>query len=328
MTRTTLPENDPDLQLARRIGSYLESETDLRSETDTLVDTLLNYRESREANKSSIPDVAVPSDEIWQEISVAIHSEEHSATIHKLGSSQTDFKTIWAVAASLLVAAFIGFAAYFYLSQQPQMIASSSANIETVVLEDGSKVTLRPHSSIKALEISANEHNYQLEGEAFFEVMKSDNRTFSVRAGNGEVQVLGTRFDLSNWGDKTQVYLEEGSIRFENIESKEAVTLSPGEAAEIGPDNLLTTKSAEITEYTDWMSSELNFRNKTTRYVFNEMEQEFNIRISAPDSIMNTRLSGSLALNSIDESLEDLSLVLDGQFIKNGDRQYIFVPKR
>lgn len=328
MTRITLPENDPDLLLARRIGSYLDGEIELRTDANPLLDSLFDYKSRRTERINDISDTELPSDEIWQEIAESIYAGEDSATVLEPKSKQSDSRTIWAVAASLLVAAFIGIAAYYYLSQQPQVLASSSANIETVLLEDGSKVTLRPHSSIKALEVSAGEHSYQLEGEAFFEVVNNSNRIFSVRAGNGEVRVLGTRFDLSNWGDKTQVYLEEGSIRFENLESSEAVTLSPGEAAEIGPDNLLNTQTADMAEYTDWLNRELTFRNKTTRYVFNEMEQEFNIQITAPDSIMNTRLSGSLALGSVDESLDDLSLVLDGQFVKNGERQYTFVPKR
>ena len=242
--------------------------------------------------------------------------------------TSSDSKTIWAVAASLLIAAFIGFATYFYFTQQPQTIASSSGQIETVTLEDGSTVTLRPYSSLAALDLSEDEHSYQLEGEAYFEVINNRNRTFSVRAGNGEVRVLGTRFDLSNWGNQTQVYLEEGSIQFANLTSNESVTLSPGEAAEIGPDNLLNLQTADITEYTDWMNRELTFRNKTAEYVFHEMEQEYNIQITAPDSVMNTRLSGSLALTDVDESLEDLSLVLDGQFVKKGDTQYTFVPRR
>lgn len=328
MTRLTLPENDPDLLLARHIGSYLEGELELRKETYPLLDSLLEYKESRQQIMDAAPDSALESDKTWKRINDTIHAGENSANIYELEGARKDSRIIWAVAASLLVAAFIGFAAYFYLGQQPQMIATSSANIETVVLKDGSKVTLRPYSSLEALEINANEHSYRLEGEAFFEVAKISDRFFSVRAGNGEVSVLGTSFDLSNWGDNIQVYLEEGSIRFKNLESSEAVTLSPGEVAAIGPDNLINTQQAEISEYTDWINRELTFQNKTTRYVLHEIEQEYNIRITAPDSIMSTRLSGSLALGSVDESLEDLSLVLDGQFVKNGNKQYTFVPGR
>jgi hypothetical protein len=58
------------------------------------------------------------------------------------------------------------------------------------------------------------------------------------------------------------------------------------------------------------------------------MEQEFNFKISAPDSILNTKLSGTLSLRNADQSLNDLSLVLDGQFIKEAENRYKFVPNR
>jgi len=328
MTGNTLPENDRDLQLARRIGSYLVGELKRAEEKDSLLDTLFEYKESRKHANRDLADSEIHSDEIWEKISKATRPKENTANIYQLGRSATNFKTVRAVAASLLIAAFIGFATYLYMSQQPQLIASSSASIQTLTLEDGSRVTLRPYSSLEALNVSPGEHSYKLEGEAFFDVVQNSDRIFSVRAGNGKVRVLGTRFDLSNWGDQTQVYLEEGSIRFENLETEDSVTLSPGEAAEIGPDNLLNSKPAEINEYTDWINRELTFRNKTAQYIFSEMEQEFNISITAPDSVLNARLSGSLSLGNIDESLEDLSLVLDGQFIKDGENSYSFVPER
>ena len=328
MTGNTLPENDSDLQRARRIGKYLEGEITLNIEDDPLLDFLSAYKENRQHEARDFEDTEIQSGEMWDGISKATRPGENDATIYRLGQSKSDSKTIWAIAASLLIAAFIGFATYFYLSQQPQMIASSSATIQTVTLEDGSRVTLRPYSSIEALSVSPGEHSYKLEGEAYFDVVENSRRTFSVRAGNGVVRVLGTSFDLSNWGNQTQVYLEEGAIEFRNLETDETVTLSPGQAAEIGPDNLLNTKPAEIIEYTDWMNRELTFRNKTASYVFSEMEQEYNITISAPDSILNARLSGSLSLDNIGESLEDLSLVLDGQFVNKGENSYTFVPTK
>ncbi len=328
MTDKTLPENDPDLLLARRIGKYLEDESSTDMDKDPLLDILFQFKQSRKQKIYDIPDSDIHSDEIWDTIAKVTQPGEETATVYRLGDTQSDSKTILAIAASLLVAAFIGIAAYFYLSQQPELIASSSATIQAVTLADGSRVTLRPYSTIKALNVSNSDQSYKLEGEAYFEVKSNRNRTFSVTAGSGKVTVLGTTFNLSSWGNQTQVYLEEGSIEFMNIETDDSVTLNPGEAAEIGPDKRLSTEPAEIIEYTDWMNRELTFSNRSAGYVFNEMEQEFNITISAPDSVINTRLSGSLSLESLDTSLEDLSLVLEGQFVQKGENSYSFVSER
>lgn len=328
MTDKTLPENDPDLLLARRIGSYLEDKSSSYTEENLLLNVLSEFKDNRKQRSHEIPDSDIHSDEIWHTISKVTQSGKDTASVHQIGRSKSDSTTILAIAASFLVAAFIGLAAYFYLNQQPELIASSSASIQAVTLADGSQVTLRPYSTLEALNVGTEEHSYKLEGEAYFEVVSNRGRTFSVTAGTGRVTVLGTTFNLSSWGNQTQVYLEEGSIEFMDIETDDSVTLNPGEAAEIGPDKRLSAEPAEIVEYTDWMNRELTFSNRTARYVFNEMEQEFKITISAPDSVLNTRLSGSLSLESLTTSLEDLSLVLEGQFVQKGENSYSFVPER
>lgn len=322
MTDQLLPNNDPDLRLARHIGDYLEGNADLQGMEDPLISPLAEYKKQQNKRLDSIPNY--DSQTLWDTISRETDPQQDSAKIYRLGKSWSGSKAIWATAASLLIAAFIGI--YYYTMQQPEVIASSAQNIESVVLQDGSKVTLRPHSTIYALSKSADEHHYKLDGEAYFEVASLPERTFSVQAGSGKVEVLGTKFDLSNWGSQVQVFLEEGSISFENLNTSDSVILSPGEAAEIEPDETISSGSAELSEFTDWMNRELIFRNKTARYVFNEMEQEFNIAITAPDSILNTQLSGRLSLEDVGQSLEDLSLVLNGQFNNEGNNRFNFVP--
>jgi len=322
MTDQTLPHNDPDLRLARHIGDYLEDQADLEEVKDPLVTTLTKYKKQRSEELESITDHDRQT--LWNVISQETKPQKETTKIYRLGKSWPGSKAIWATAASLLIAAFIGL--YYYTIQQPKVIASSAQSIESVVLEDGSKVTLRPHSTIFALSQSSDEHHYKLDGEAYFEVTSLPERTFSVQAGSGKVRVLGTKFNLSNWGNQVQVYLEEGSISFENLSTTDSVILSPGEAAEIEPDKNISSDSAELSEFTDWMNRELIFRNKTARYVFNEMEQEFNIAITAPDSILHTQLSGRLSLEDVEQSLEDLSLVLNGKFTSEGNNRFNFVP--
>lgn len=318
MSDKVLPHNDPDAQLARYIGSYLEGEHELNDIRDPLWSTLKEYKNQRR-NISENPE----SGAIWEQISRKIPANKQTARIYSLENS----KAIWAAAAAVLIAAFLGI--YYYTAVQPQLIASSKQHIETVILDEGSKITLRPHSSLYALSNNADERNYRLEGEAWFEVVSLPGRTFSVKAGSGKVSVLGTKFDLSNWGGQTRVYLEEGSIRFENLKTEISVTLNPGESAAIKADNTIdTTRTLDENEFTDWLNKELIFNNKSVRYVFNELRQEFKLTITAPDSVLNTTLSGGLSLDNARQSLEDLSLVLDGKFIKTGNNSFKFVPNR
>lgn len=319
MSEKLLPNNDPDLKLARQIGASLEEGRELQFPESELLESLLKYKRQRKQVESISAEW--DSNALWKTIEKETTSDRNTQKVQPIGISRTAF--IWAAAATILIAAFAGI--FYYQSQQPQLLAYSKQQIETITLADGSNVTLRPHTSLYALPGDEQSHNYRLSGEAYFEVVADAGRTFSVEAGNARVSVLGTKFDLSSWGEQTQVYLEEGSIRFENKTTNESVILSEGESAETSENDTISTTISEYSEFTDWMNKELIFRNKTAGYVFNELEQEFDLRISAPKSVMQTRLSGGLSLENPQQSLEDLSLVLGGRFIKEGDNSYRFV---
>lgn len=319
MSEKLLPNNDPDLKLARQIGRSLEEGQDLQATESTLLQTLLTFKRQRKQKESVSAEL--DSNALWKSIEKETTTGRDLSDVKPIGISPTKF--IWAAAATILIAAFAGI--LYYQSLQPQLLAFSEQQIETVTLDDGSSVTLRPHTSLYLLSADERTHNYRLRGEAYFEVVPDTDRTFSVEAGNAKVSVLGTKFDLSTWGKQTQVYLEEGSIRFENRTTNDSVILSEGESAQTSDNESITTAIPEYNEFTDWMNKELIFRNKTARYVFNELEQEFDLNISAPEAVMQTRLSGGLSLENIQQSLEDLSLVLGGRFINEGDRRYRFV---
>lgn len=321
MTDKLLPNNDPDLQLARRIGASLENGRALQSSGNNLLESLLLYKKERKQLESGTLDS--DGSEMWDQIARETNFDSNTHTVHRLESTRNTL--IWAAAATLLIAAFLGI--FYYRSLQPDMLASTDQQIQTLTLEDGSSVTLRPHSSLYLLPGNDRAQNYRLNGEAYFEVVNNPDRTFSVEAGNAIISVLGTKFDLSTWGSQTQVFLEEGSIRFENKTTSEAVILSEGESAETREGNAISTATSDISEFTDWMNKELIFRDKTARYVFSELEQEFDFTISAPESVMQTRLSGGLSLENPQQSLEDLSLVLGGTFSRESEKRYRFVPE-
>lgn len=320
MSNHQLPDSDNDLMLARHIGSSLAEQRDLSNISDPLLDSLLSYKAERENTGVS---ESLDSQDMWNRI--VSETKPDGSNIYTLFGKN---KSVWAAAAGILISALIG---VFYYTSQPQLIAESGREIATVALENGSTATLRPHSEIHLLSKNSKEIAYRLQGEAFFEVEKGDTRIFSVEAGSGEVRVLGTRFNLSSWGGQTQVYLEEGLIAFRHISADQTVKLEPGQSAQIKSDtNLIPRDTADVnpSEFTDWMNRELIFRNRTAGYVFSEFEQEFGIIIEASESVKSTSLSGGLALDDLEQSLQDLALVLNGEFTKVNQNTYKFESNR
>ncbi|WP_413791192.1 MULTISPECIES: FecR family protein [unclassified Pseudomonas] len=106
----------------------------------------------------------------------------------------------------------------------------AGTSMRHVILSDGSQVELNLGSELTFANYK-NERRVTLEkGEAFFDVSHDKQHPFVVRAGQGQVRVTGTRFNVWMYQDQVRVTLVEGSVR---VTSNQAFThdglqLSPG----------------------------------------------------------------------------------------------------
>jgi len=309
--------NDKDLILARKIGQALPHLSKIQASSDPLLSTLFSYR-----NLSQTPVGEINSDSIWDSIHQQINrnSKTKKSQIHFLSLKMRHY----AVAATILLAAFLGIFLYQNLSQ-PQLIAESQNTQAVVSLADGSEVTLRPYSKLYEIARSEKKASYELHGEAYFKVTKNANRTFSVITNRSKVEVLGTQFVLSDWGDAATVYLQEGQIEYTAITTNKSVLLRPGQSSTIDQaQTLRVAENANKQVYTDWMNDELIFENESFRNIFNELEQHFNVSINTKQEVSTERLSGSIPLDDLNSVLKDLELVLNGRFMQTGQKSYVF----
>lgn len=320
MNNTQLPHNDPDLMLAKKIGECRDNRVDLNTIGSELPDFLLEYKKQTEFAENKI---TVPQERMWRFIENELPSENQTSRIYSLYSTTPAYLRI---AAAILLAALLSL---FYLipSQTPDLIAEAGQSITEVSLADGSNVVLRPHSALWKLSDNESLQEYRLEGEGYFTVENNPDRVFSVSASDGRVTVLGTRFVLSDWGNQTRVFLEEGAVQFEVLETGEKTDLNPGEKAVISSDNKLTLpEPADQELFTSWMNNRLQFSDRPARLIFDELEFHFQIQIQAPETIEQESLGGSVTLDQKDQVLRDLGLVLGGSFDTSDGTNYKFVP--
>jgi len=319
-----LPDNDRDLQLARRLNEALPRDRWPEQPDDSLLPPLQNYlRAKRDAHQVS-PDSQARS---WAAIRHTIDPAAAESTPPPRRLPYIPVWSYWAAAAVLLISAFI----LLYASldaTSPELIAQSRDTIRTVMLSDGSRVTLRPHSRLYDYGPEDHLHRYKLEGEAFFDVTRQPDRRFEVATSNALVTVLGTRFDLGSWRQSSQVYLQKGKVRFSSLaDTAKSVILQPGQSSSLTRRQAPTTPAkANAGEITDWMQNQLVFHDRPARMVLQELEQHFNLRIEAPDAIMREHLSGRVLLQNRDSSLADVALVLGGTFEKISPTRYRFIP--
>jgi ferric-dicitrate binding protein FerR (iron transport regulator) len=319
-----IPENDPDLILARQYGEVLEGNITPSGIDDALLDLLFRAQSEAESAEREIPVAGQGLS--WDKIQKSISKSDtkQGARIHSLSSAK---KWYWAAAAVILIA----FSSILLLQQtynsDPKLIAESGSSLSIIELADGSSVTLRPNSILYELSVTDNSHNYSLTGEGLFDVESLPGRTFSVEAGPGRVVVTGTRFNLSDRNQQSAVYLIGGSIQFETSDRQQTISMAAGEAAIIDQQyRLLDPFSFDSDEITGWTQNRLTFRDREAASIISELEFHFDISIRAPDEINQITLGGSIPLDSPEQSLEDLGTVLGGSFEQTGESTYQFRP--
>ena len=125
----------------------------------------------------------------------------------------------------------------FYFSQDYffyDTYSTAYGMTKNILLEDGSEVTLNANSTLKVPKALADidVREVWLTGEAFFSIAKRPGHVkFSVHTDNLDVEVLGTKFNVSNRHGKTEVVLNEGSVKLtSDVNNTNAVLyMKPGD---------------------------------------------------------------------------------------------------
>ena len=327
MNDSFLPDNDIDVQLAKKLGTLLEEKSieALESSNDPLAGLLSKLKSSYERTSPvTLPD-SQSSSRMWQAIYEATKPEQKaaqpSAKIFTLHSAALRL----AIAACLLVAIAFSWM-LFFKSPAPVLLAESGQEISTLTLDDGTSISLRPHSKLYRLTTENADERFMLEGEGFFDVTHNESRTFSVEAGNAVVAVLGTKFNVNSWQEAVTVFLQEGRIELKNTQSAQAVILTPGQSGTVHDDQVtLHGQPANPDEHLDWLEDEISFFGAPLNEVVEEIEFHFAITIEIPQDRANETISGSIALVDAPFVVDALSTVMQGGiFVQTGDYSYRF----
>ncbi len=133
----------------------------------------------------------------------------------------------------------------------------------SLVLADGSKVSLDASSHIR-VRLSSSERSVELlSGQALFDVAKDTTRPFTVRSHSVLVRAVGTRFDVIQRAHGAVVTVIEGRVEATPNSARvltQPVLLSAGEKIQV-PDDPITPEPvhADIVSATAWTSNRLVF---------------------------------------------------------------------
>jgi transmembrane sensor len=185
---------------------------------------------------------------------------------------------------------------------------TGTGEIETVILADGSTVTLNAGTAI-AVDLTAQERRITLyRGEALFEVTPDRNRPFVVAAPEAEVRVLGTAFDLKAEADTLRVGLVHGSIEVRpDATPQQPVVLKPGEQVLVNEGRADTVTSFDATTGLAWKRHQAVFYRTPLGEVVDTLSRHHSGTILILDERMRSReVSGVFDLRKPEAAIEAL----------------------
>lgn len=182
-----------------------------------------------------------------------------------------------------------------------------------VTLDDGSRVILNTQSAV-SVDFSENRRRVRLlKGEVWFDVATDTNRPFTVDAGQGSVEVTGTRFNVKLGDVGAQVSLDEGRVRLRTTQSGkgDAVALEPGQQARLTQMGITKPEPFDRNLVTAWQRGQFVFYSAPLSEVVATLNRYRSGQILITDDRLNSlKVSGVFSTEHPDKALEVITNTL------------------
>ena len=275
----------------------------------------------------------------------ALKSRDKQAETHTASSikSRDILNKFLKIAAIFILAFSFSWATFYFLNKRPgtgslayNQIITTRGQKSQIILSDGTKVWLNSETIFKyPTAFNENQREVFLEGEAFFEVQKKDNKSpFLVNTADIYIKVLGTSFNVMAYSDEATVettvvegsvsvvrkglkpsqdrniilnpnqkvtFLKKGSrITLSEIEIDKPTLVKSKELIQsISPtdkDQILISSKVDIDLHTAWKEDRLIFRSETLENIAYKLERWYDVKIHIQDEeLKNSRYTGKFA---------------------------------
>ncbi|WP_428675156.1 FecR family protein [Reyranella sp.] len=172
---------------------------------------------------------------------------------------------------------------------------TTTAEVRSIALDDGSLVLLGADSAIALLDRDANRGIRLLKGEAFFQVAPDPERPFKVVARDVEVTVLGTSFNVRLGVEGAEVAVATGVVQVATTVEDRAVSLylEPGNWARIGATRPVERGALRTDEVAPWRRGQIVARDRPMADVIDELRRYYQGAIVvADDALRGRRVTG------------------------------------
>ncbi len=280
------------------------------------------------AVKNEIPDFNTEA--AWEKLKIKTGGMKEGKVI-SINRSSFALK---AAAAILLLVGIFALVKYTLFNAPEAINFATRENEIEIYLPDSSKVLLNKNSTLTYYtDYDSEGRKVYLEGEAFFEVRKSQGKKFEVFGLRSITTVLGTSFSVRSVRNEPLeiVQVVTGMVSFADKNSykeKNEVILTPGFKGELDRASRLTKNEIKDPNFIAWKENRLSFDNASLKKVTEAMEEYFGVAIEVKDPLLlNCRFTGAFDKPRIEQVLEVLTVSTNSSYKKTADNKIVLYGK-
>lgn len=189
-------------------------------------------------------------------------------------------------------------------NSQTYQLSTPIGGMYQLTLPDGSKVWLNAASTLRyPRRFADGERRVEIDGEAYFSVVKDGNRPFIVVSREQHITVMGTEFNINAYADEqeTTTTLVTGRVEVAaagNTADGRAASeaLIPGRQSTVRQGRI-DVKTVDTDEFTAWREGRFNFNGKTLPQVMRELARWYNFRVAYEGKIQDIEFYGGIHRN-------------------------------
>lgn len=246
---------------------------------------------------------------LWVDLDAADAASITAAPIIDLSATRerrARHRSPW-LGAGLGIAASVTLAVGLWLWMTPsgQTYATTDAPL-SIALEDGSHVYLNRHSRLDVRFDDDRRSVSLTEGEAAFDIAHDPGHPFVVAAGDHQVQVLGTAFNVLNHGDNFAVAVQRGIVAVTPANASAPVRLIAGQTLEQRGQAAPRMSNVSPDRASAWRSGVLVYRDRPLSDVADDLSRYLDKPVVLSTPVKALRFTGALRVGDEAVMLQQL----------------------
>lgn len=284
----------------------------------------VNEAEFKQVEKLWLTSAALKNSEkfnvekAWSKVSTKIATPAKGRVI--------SIKRVWLAAASVVLLIGISGILFKYLSQEELLYTSAKTEIVKLSLSDGSDVLLKSGNIEYPKTFKGKTRHVELKsGTAFFQITKDSLKPFEIIAGETNITVLGTGFEVSTNNNFTSVKVNSGKVRFITPAGESFLTAGMTSTYSYSNKHIETIENKEVNSLS-YATGKLEFRNASLQDVVRDLNTHYDsYKIQLSGNIAECRMTATFDKNSLQDVLEVIRLTMHVEILTDDKNKVISI---